>query len=413
MKNIVIVGGGTAGWLVALYINKFWKPNNVKVIASSEIGILGAGESTTPNFRGVLEELEINEIEFINNTNATIKSGNNFINWRGDNKSVIHKFMGKDAKLETIYGFHFDARLVAEYFKNTAQKRGVEYIDGKIESFKQSLNGDITGVVLTDNTIIDSDFIFDCSGFNRLLIGNLFKEKWVSYKKYLTIDSALAFFLPQEQNITNKSTLYTKSTALKYGWMWQAPLKNRWGCGYAFDSNYIDINKAKSEVEDYLNREISIVKTFGFNPGTYERVWINNCIAIGLSASFLEPLESTSLLTTIMMLRKLKEVDFDLNYKNEFNRYVLNINQQNLFFIRYQYMSDRDDSSYWINQKNIEVPEKLKSMVSDDGILLIKKNEDIIRLFELDESKDKLVFAYDSYNTIFKKNSNKFSNNLI
>jgi hypothetical protein len=412
-KNIVIVGGGTAGWLVALYVNKFWKDVNIKVISSSEIGILGAGESTTPNFRGLLEELTINELDFINNTNATIKVGNNFINWRGDGKSVVHKFMGKDPKLTTIRGFHFDAQLVAKYFKNIATQRGVEHIEGKIKSFSQSSNGDVTSVILFDETIIKSDFIFDCSGFNRLLIGDLFKQKWISYKEFLTIDSAIAFFLPQEQILTNKSNQYTKSTAMKYGWMWQAPLKHRWGCGYAFDSKYIDSDKAKLEIEDYLGKEISIVKKFGFNPGTFENVWVNNCIAIGLSSSFLEPLESTSLLTTIMMLRKLKETNFNLDFRDEFNRFTRKINEQNLLFIRYQYMSDRNDSSYWCNQKNIDVPQKLKSILSEDGELLIKNNEDIMRSFEIDEINDKLVFAFDSYNTIFKKNSNKFSNILL
>lgn len=413
MKNIVIVGGGTAGWLTALYIKKFWDNINIKVIASSKIGILGAGESTTPNFAGVLNDLDINEIDFINNTNATIKVGNDFINWRGDGKSVVHKFMGKDPKVSTIHGFHFDAQLVAKYFKNIAIERDIEYIDEKIESFIQSLNGDVNKIVLSNNTTVESDFIFDCSGFSRLLIGNLYKEKWISYKKFLTIDSALAFFLPQEKILTNSMHHHTKSTALKYGWMWQAPLKHRWGCGYAFDSNYIDVKQAKSEVEEYLGREISIVKTFGFNPGTYEKVWVNNCIAIGLSASFLEPLESTSLLTTIMMLRKLKETNFNLNLRDDFNRFVAKVNEQNLSFIRYQYMCDRSDSSYWVNQKNVDVPEKLRSIISDDGSLTIKNNDDIKNIFEIDITNNKLVFGFDSYNTIFKKNSNKFSNILL
>lgn len=410
MKKVVIIGGGTAGWLTALYIQKNLGDSEITLIASSKIGILGAGESSTPNFPAILEILGINEIDFVKETKSTIKVGNDFINWRGDGKNVVHTFMGGP---ESLHGFHFDARLVANYLQNISLERGVKYVDAEITGFNQLENGDVNEILLNDSTSIESDFVFDCSGFARLIIGKLYKEEWISYNQYLNIDTAIAFFLPQEDKLSHESKTTTKSIAMKCGWMWKAPLQHRWGCGYAFNSNYIDEEGAKSEVEEYLGREISIVKTFKFNPGCYKNAWVNNCVAIGLSYSFLEPLEATSLLTSIMMLRRLKILDFDSKNKNLFNDFFRSINEQNLLFIKYQYMCDRDDSKFWIDQKNVDVPERLLKIVNKNGELLIKSNDDIKSVFEIVDDTKSVVFGFYSYNTIYKKNSKKFSNVLI
>jgi tryptophan halogenase len=408
MKKIIIVGGGTAGWLTSLFVNKFWKNTDVTLIASSKIGILGAGESTTPNFSAILNRLDINEFDFINKTKSTIKVGNDFINWRGDNKNVVHTFMGH----ESLHGFHFDARLVADYLKNISLERGVNYIDSEIVGFNQLDNGDVNEIVLNDGTVVKSDFVFDCSGFARLIIGKLFKEEWISYNKYLNIDTAIAFFLPQEEKLDYKSKTRTKSISMKNGWMWQAPLQHRWGCGYAFNSNYINEIDAKKEIEEYLNKEITIVKNFKFNPGSYKKAWVNNCIAIGLASSFLEPLEATSLLGTIMVLRRLNDLKFDQKNKDNFNNFFSNVNEQCMLFIKYQYMCDRNDSDFWIDQKKVNIPDKLLKLTNKKGDLLVKTNKELVSELNMDNDHI-MIFGFDSYNTIYKKNSNKFSNILI
>ncbi len=414
MKEIVIVGGGTVGWLTALYVQKYWNNVEVTLIASSKIGILGAGESSAANFPGILKELDINETDFLKATNATLKVGNNFVNWRGDDKTLIHPFMGDSSNPKTpIHGFHFDAQLVAKYFKNIALERGVKYIDSEITNFNQSSNGDINSIKLIDNSNISVDFVFDCSGFSRLIIGKLFKDKWNSYRDYLKIDTAIAYFLPQKNNLKYNEQITTQSIAMKYGWMWQIQLQHRWGCGYAFDSNYTNEIDAKKEVEEYIGQEIDIVKTFNFNPGSYENAWISNCIAIGLSVAFLEPLEATSILSSIMMLRRLRLVNFNLNYKDNFNKFVRNINEQNMLFIRYQYMCDRNDTEFWRNQKNVKVPLKLTKIINKDNKLIVKNNDEIMKAFDLVDGDDLLIFGYENYNTVFKKNSKNFSNLLI
>ena len=410
MKKVVIVGGGTAGWLTALYVKKYWENTDITLIASSKIGILGAGESSTPNFPTILKLLGIDEIDFVQKTKSTIKVGNDFINWRGDGKNVVHTFMGGD---DSLHGLHFDARLVADYLKTLSLERGVKYIDNEIIEFKQLDNGDVNKIILSDNTIIQSDFVFDCSGFARLIIGKLYNEEWISYNKYLNIDSAIAFFLPQKDNLNYKSKTTTKSIAMKYGWMWNAPLQHRWGCGYAFNSNYINDIEAKKEVEEYIGEEITIVKTFNFKPGTYKNAWINNCLAIGLSSSFLEPLEATSLLTSIMILQRLKELNFDVKNKDILNDFFNSINEQNLYFIKYQYMCDRNDTQFWIDQKRVDIPNTLLKMVNRNGELLIKSNDEIKSILGIVNENRKMVFGFYSYSTIYKKNSKKFGNILI
>jgi tryptophan halogenase len=410
MKNVVIIGGGTAGWLTSLFIEKNWIGVNIILISSSNIGILGAGESSTTNFPGLLKELNIDEVDFIKKTKATIKIGNEYVNWRGDGKNMVHPFVGGP---KSLHGFHFDAKLVADYFQNISLNRGVKHIDSEVIGFNQLDNGDVNEILLTDGTKVQSDFVFDCSGFARLVIGKLYNQEWISYNKYLNIDSAIAFFLPQNDNLNHESETTTKSIGMKCGWMWNAPLQHRWGCGYAFNSNYINDIDAKKEVEDYIGREITIVKKFNFNPGTYKNSWVNNCVAIGLSSSFLEPLEATSLLTSIMLLRKLKKFDFNPINKNEFNDYFNHLNEQNLLFIKYQYMCDRDDTKFWIDQKTVDVPENLLKLVNGKGELIVKSNDEIKSALNIIDDSRSLIFGFYSYNSMYKKNSKKFNNILI
>ena len=269
--NIIIVGGGTAGWITSLFLLSEYKDVNISVIESDTIGILGAGEGSTPLMRKFLKKCNIDENDFIKKTKSTFKLGIDFENWNIHNTSYKHPFIN-NAK-----AYHFDARLIAEYFKEISINRGVTHINGIVKSFVQNDKKDITNLVLSDDTTIPTDFVFDCSGLHRLLIGKLYNSNWVSYSNHLKVNTAVPFFLNRDD--TNME-LDTKAIAMDYGWMWMIPLQHRWGCGYVFDGNMIDEKQAKVEVEIKLNRKIESPKTLKFSAGYYDNVWVNNCIAI-------------------------------------------------------------------------------------------------------------------------------------
>lgn len=415
MKKVVIIGGGTAGWLTALVVNKFWKDTEVILVESSKIGILGAGEGGTPNIGRILSLLNINQKDFFEKTGASVKNGIKLINWRGDGETSKHLFTGNSPSINSpSYGYHFDAKLVSEYFKLIAIGRGVKHIDNEVSDI--SKNEDIVDTIFLKNgeTIIDVNFIFDCSGFARLIIENVYKEEWVDYSDYLLLNRAFGFFLPQTEKLSMQSKTYTNMVAMSSGWMFQIPLQHRWGCGYAFNSNYISIEDAKKEIENYLGSDIEIKKIFDFKPGRFKRSWIGNSISIGLSYGFLEPLEATSLMSTIMQLKRLIDVNFDEGYKDRYNKWCEEINEQNMMFIRYHYLAEKLDTPFWIDAYNKPIPKKLQNILDKNNNIKLKTNIELLKSFELEEtSENELTFFINNYQMIYKKNKKINKKELI
>lgn len=414
MKKIVIIGGGTAGWLTALVVNKFWKDINVTIIESSKIGVLGAGEGGTSNFGKILTLLEINHNDFFEKTKSTIKGGLHLYNWTGQNELAKHIFFGElPTNKNKSYAYHFDARLVAEYFKQIAIDRGVNWIDDEV----LKINNDkeiIQNLELTNGKVVDLDFVFDCSGFARLIINGVHKEEWDSYNEYLLMNKAITFFLPQTNKYTLADKTYTETHSMKSGWMFKIPLQHRWGCGYVFNDTYISIEDAKKEVENYLGQNVVIQKAFDFKPGTHKRSWIGNSISIGLSYGFIEPLEATSLMSTIMQLRRLININFDYEYKNSYNEWCYQINQQNLMFIRYHYLCERNDTHFWRDAFKMPIPSALKNILDDSNSIIVKNNCELINTMGLKNvEQNELTFFVDNYQAIFKKNKKGFNNKLI
>jgi tryptophan halogenase len=290
MNNIVIVGGGAAGWLSALFVEKnFDNPKTITLIESEEIGILGAGEGSVGLMPIFLQSLDIDVYEFLVEVNGTPKLGINFENWNGDGESYLHHFKHMpefdiSKSIKEYYGylyknglriknneitstvvnsskihpklsasFHFDAHLVAKYLRKIAESKGIVRVEGIVKSFSQKPNGDIVEINLESGKSIKSDFVFDCSGFKRLIIGELFKTKWKDYSDILPVNSAIPFFLPQS-DVEIKP--HTRAIAMKYGWTWMIPLQNRWGCGYIYDDSYINEEEAKKEVSEFLGNSI-------------------------------------------------------------------------------------------------------------------------------------------------------------
>lgn len=402
-----ILGGGSAGWLTALFIKKICPNDDVIVIASSEIGILGAGEGTTPQFSSFLQKIDISVNDIIKNAKGTFKNGIKFTNWNGDGEHYYHSFQDKlcgfdnfkniDVKpynlnniskhknLDTLNftptiseinkvkyikqnnfacgsdALHFDANLLAKYLQTVGLERNIKLIDDEVVSVNCNYGGYITGFNLKLGNSVITDFVFDCSGFKRVLIGGHYRGKWNSYSDYLPMKRALPFFI---QNDTKEIPPYTESIAMKYGWMWKIPVQGRFGCGYVFDSDLVTDEEIKKELEEYFGHKIISPRTFTFNPGCFDEVCVNNCIAIGLSAAFIEPLEATSIWVTIMQLTEFEKnrdkiIKGDKESIKYYNNFIKSINRDILNFIQFHYLTSRKDSIFWkkFNEKNKILPQ--------------------------------------------------------
>lgn len=373
-KNITIIGGGTAGWLCALFLTKFYKNSKITLIESSKIGILGAGEGSVPMFVEFLKTVDIDEIEFINRTDSTYKLGVDFKSWKNENSRYVHYFI-----LKKSYSFHFNARLVAEFFKEKAIERGVTHIDDIVLDFIKNDNNDIKEIKLESNESINCDFVFNCMGMVNNKLQNMFNLEWESYSDLLTVNSALPYFLPQH----DKEIEYTdtKAIAMKYGWMWKIPLKNRIGCGYVYDDKYISETEAKLEIEEYLGYPITPNKTIKFKSGVYNKVWVNNVMLLGLSGGFIEPLEATSIMHGITQLNLLNKFNFDPKHRDIFNLSILDHSNEIMCFIYYHYMSNRGDTEFWKHYNYENSPEDLKKIVDENGDVTVKNNTELRRVF--------------------------------
>lgn len=431
-KKIVIVGGGTAGWLSALYVNKIYNGEaDITLIESEDIGILGAGEGSVPSFVGFLIELGIDEKEFLNYVNGTHKIGVHFDNWNNDGDTYLHDFfstdisinkgasaehlgyifkngfdfneyslskdmayknlspIGIDGKEIINHSFHFDAKLTAQYLRKVAESRGVKRIEGIVNEFGKDTFGNIRTMTLQTGELIDAiHFVFDCSGFARRIIGKEYNSKWISYKDKLTVNSAIPFQLPQSND---KIEPVTKAVAMKYGWMWQIPLQNRWGCGYIFDDKYINSDEAKMEVEELLGTQIEVNKTLKFDAGRYHSAWVNNCVAIGLSAGFIEPLEATSIGMQAIALKNISKFNIDFKNPSKINNYNLlmaHLNDDIADFLQFHYFTKRNDTEFW----------KYYNDEANISKTLYPKLDDLKNKLEIKFRKT--IFAPESYTTV-------------
>lgn len=421
MDKITIVGGGTSGWLTALYVRQLFPESDIILIKSTDVGILGAGEGSVPLLPTMLSSLKIDENELLNEVKGTFKLGISFENWKGDGDKYIHGFDSIEIGLNTNtitnknpisiglpssgmpfyllnliqqnkswvdneasttmcynnkspyfmfngqikqsvgYSYHFDAKLMADFLEKKGISRGIKVIDTIVKDFVLNESGDVVQCITENGLKLDTDFVFDCSGFHRLLIGKLYKTKWISYEKYLKVNSAIPFFLEQSND---EITPYTHAVAMKYGWMWKIPLQHRYGCGYIFDKNYITAEEAKKEVEEMLGYEINVPRVLEFSAGRYEKVWVNNCISIGLSAGFTEPIEATSVWIQIMQLMALNRDIITHRQEflvKEYNDKVSYINDEILTFLYFHYINKRNDTPFWSDyEKTTEIPEMLK-----------------------------------------------------
>ena len=392
VKSIAVVGGGTAGLIAATILRK--KLNiQVDVIHSKKIGIIGVGEGSTEHFNEYLQFMNINPYDVIKHCDATYKSGIMFEGW--GEKDYLHcvlaKFDRKFAQYNYVYAkqiaenadylnyktiwdnkinswflnkpeeipfaqFHFNTHKLNEFLTNIAVSMGINIINDEIDDINLSQDGSIKSIVGTRE--YNYDFYIDSTGFKRLLIDKL-GAKWQSYGKYLKMKSAITFQTPDSENYN----LWTLAKAMDAGWLFRIPVWGRYGNGYIFDSDYITKEQAQQEVEQYFGHSIDVGKQFNFDPGCVDRVWIKNCCAIGISGSFVEPLEATSIGTSIqqafLLMHRITNYNESVidRYNSSFNDIMENIRD----FIILHYITKKNDTQFWKDVSNIELPESLKA----------------------------------------------------
>ncbi|WGO98563.1 tryptophan 7-halogenase [Saccharophagus degradans] len=382
MRNITIVGGGTAGWITANILATSWahQNTNITVIESPTIPTIGVGEGSTPALKGFFDFLEIQESEWMNKCNATYKNGIRFNGWtnKPDFKSYFHPFPSAldytylpeyfnniasrragyantiqsenyflaaklaaekkspylidnlgELKSEVNYGYHFDAAKLAEFLQQHATNLGVKHTVATVQGVTQGPQG-IAKIHLSNGESHSADLYIDCTGFSAKLIEQTLGAKFISYADHLYNDAAVSIPSLHCQNETLISS-ETVATAMENGWAWQIPLQNRVGNGYVYSSQYCSAEQAEQELRTKLGlMDIAVeAKHLTMRVGRRDKHWIKNCVAIGLSQGFIEPLEATALALVQFSAAKLVdyysiESNIDNNKRDDYNRVINN-----------------------------------------------------------------------------------------
>jgi len=414
MRDIVIVGGGTAGWMAAAALAKtVGATHRIILIESEEIGTVGVGESTIPPIILFNKLLGINEDEFVRETNATFKLGIEFVDWRRLGHTYFHNFGLLGADLHTgisfihywmrwmrsggdpdqlrfsseaeaaremkfgraqygrggsqpniNYAFQFDASTYAAYLRRYSERRGVVRKEGRIVNVKQNgETGFVEAVEMQDGSTVRGDFFIDCSGFRGLLIEGAHGAGFEDWSHWLPNNRAAA--VPAERMPT--ITPYTKAQAREAGWQWRIPLQHRTGNGYVYCDSYIsDDEAARLLVEQLEGKPLADPKTLRFKAGRRRKSWIKNVLALGLSSGFLEPLESTSIhlvqvgLTKFLDLFPHRDCDPTLIalYNEEMQFHYETIRD---FIIAHYKVTEREDTEFWKYCKYMSIPDTLSA----------------------------------------------------
>lgn len=416
ISKVMIVGGGTAGWMTAAYLTQALGGKTIiQLVESDDISTVGVGEATIPPINNFNLALGINENEFIKATQATFKLGIQFNNWGALGDSYIHGFgkLGqntgfvgfqyywmkmlqtgkvdnmddysinllackhnkfrrasyeiKNSPLEDIgHAFHFDAGLYAKFLRAYAEKRGVKRNEGKIESVQQHPEtGFVTSVTMQNGDVHAADLFIDCSGFRGLLIEQTLQTGFDDWSHWLPMNRAWA--VPCES--VSPLTPYTRSTAHSAGWQWRIPLQHRTGNGHVFCNDYMSEDEACSILMNNLDGKAwAEPRLLKFTTGKRKKFWNKNVISIGLSSGFMEPIESTSIHLIQKGVARLgayfPNKGFDQIDIDEFNRLsALEFEQIRDFIILHYHATKRDDAPLWNYVRNMSIPETLQRKI--------------------------------------------------
>lgn len=439
--KIVILGGGTAGWLSALIIGKtHGDKHEITLIESPEIKSIGVGEGSTGFLRGIVNnedyDFGCNEIEFMKKCKATPKLGVYFKDWildkeylepidssqlqnNFDPESLLTYYVANDIPIHLAsingrmseykissfarynneivnsqsHAYHFDAALAGQYFKEKSINF-TNFIESTVKDvvFKNK-SKDIDFLILENNEKIFGDFFIDASGFSRTLSSRM-GVPYIQYKD-LTLNSAIPFQISLTQ--MKNDFFYTKSWAQKYGWMWMIPKSDHIACGYIYNDNFINEDQAKSEIEKKLNLKIDVKRKIKFSAGRLKTFWNNNVISVGLSSGFLEPLEATSIHGTIAQINlfnyfylndSFEETMKDENIK-KYNDQISSMFENFKSFILLHYYNVRQDTPFWKNMNdNAKNDKEIKEIIK------ISEN----RLLNSYDTKTNSIYGASPYN---------------
>ncbi len=409
VRRLVIAGGGTAGWMTAALLGKLLgKQIDIRLVESEEIGTVGVGEATIPALHTFHELLGLDEPEFMAATQATMKLGIQFEGWRAPGQNYIHSFgmTGKDhwsagfqhfwlkARREGIarpygdyclelraaeenrfahlprhgmnYAYHLDAGRYARFLRALAERHGVQRIEGKIAKVEQQEPfGAIQALVLADGRRLEADFFVDCTGFRALLLGETLGVGYEDWSHWLPCDRAVAV----QTASVREAPPYTRSIAHRFGWQWRIPLQHRVGNGLVYSSKELSDADAPEVLKQNVEGELLIQpRVLRFTPGQRHRVWSHNCVAVGLSSGFIEPLESTSIhliqraairLAQLFPAGGIRAVDVE-----EFNRQAAkDIEHIRDFIVLHYHVTERDDSDLWRHVRTMEIPATLRHRI--------------------------------------------------
>ncbi|KZN44012.1 tryptophan halogenase family protein [Pseudoalteromonas luteoviolacea] len=404
-RKIVILGGGTAGWIAANLIAKSWcdKDIHVGVVESPDIGIIGVGEGSTPQFKAFMDFIEVPESQWMPKCNATYKNGIRFVNWstRPGFEQYFHPFpaqpddysapaffhnsfvrrkgidleghpdlfflstyLAEHAKapiaaenfpFEINYGYHFDSGKLGQLLAEKAREFGVEHIQARVTDVRKNTDGTIAALVCEEGQEICGDIFIDCSGFSGLLMQQHMQVGFESFENNLFNDSAVVLATEQGNVIASETT----SVARKFGWSWHIPLTNRIGNGYVYSSKYCGKDQAETELRAALGLLDSDVEARHLNMkvGQVKEHWHKNCVAIGLSQGFIEPLEATALHivqeTVQSFIECYQEQNFSCKGQDKHNQMMSQRYQAIRDYIVAHYrVNSRTDTAYWRDNAN-------------------------------------------------------------
>ena len=415
-QQIVVVGGGTAGWMTAAAFAKtLGRRYSIRVVESDDIGTVGVGEATIPMIQRFNAVLELDENEFMRETQATFKLGIEFVNWGALGQSYMHGFgrIGQDLGVLTFdkywhklagkgraaplgaytisvsaaragkftrprpdlpkspladitYAYQFDASLYARYLREYAQQRGVVRTEGRVVDVTlRGADGFVDSLRLEHGEPVRGDIFIDCSGFRGLLIEQALKTGYDDWSHWLPCDRAIA--VPSARDTVPFP--YTRATARTAGWQWQIPLQHRTGNGHVYCSAFMSDDEATAMLLNHLDGEaLAEPRPLRFTTGLRKKIWNRNVIAIGLSGGFMEPLESTSIhliqATIARALEFFPDAAFDERDTEEFNR-LMRLEYAGIrdFIILHYKLTERDDTAFWLHCGNMRIPDTLQRRI--------------------------------------------------